>query len=365
MTDLATIRPVHIGLRTPRLEDDRLLTGRARYIADMAPVGVVEVAFVRSQFAHARIRVDLSEARVAEGVVRAVSGEDLTDVRTMPEFVSWAQPVGRSVLATERVRYVGAPIAAVVATDRYAAEDAAELVRVYYDPLPSVVSIEEAVAPNALRLYDEWPDNQQVVVPAQDEGTDRAFAGAARVVRGRYVIQRHAAVPLETRGCLAEYRDGRLTLWSSTQIPHWVRAVIPSMLPVAERDVRVVAPDVGGSFGCKWHVYPEELLVSWLAMQLGRPVRWIEDRAEHMVAACHARDAVYELEAAADERGVIQAVRGRCLQDVGSAEIYPVGFGPSFTGVGGLTGPYRIPHVKVDVVAVATNKTPSGAYRGY
>ncbi len=365
MSDLATMRPVHVGLRAPRLEDDRLLAGRARYVADLAPIGVVEVAFVRSQFAHARIRVDLSEARASGGVVRVVAGEDLTNIQTMPEFVTWAQPVGRSVLATDRVRYVGAPIAAVAATDRYAAEDAAELVRVDYDPLPAVVSIEQALASNAPRLYDEWPDNQQVVVLAQDEATDRAFADAAHVVRGRYVIQRHGAVPLETRGCLAEYRDGRLTLWSSTQIPHWVRSVISAMLPIAECDVRVVVPDVGGSFGGKWHVYPEEVLVSWLAMELGRPVRWIEDRSEHMVASCHARDAVYELEAATDERGVIKAVRGRCLQDVGSAEIYPVGFGPSFTGVGVLTGPYRIPRVKVDVVVVATNKTPSGAYRGY
>ncbi len=346
MIDLGTLRPVHIGLRASRLEDDRLLTGRATFIADLSPPGVVEVAIVRSQFAHARIRVG-------------------TDVSTMPELVTWAAPVGRSVLARDRVRYVGAPIAAVAADDRYAAEDAAELANVEYDPLPSVGSIDQALSPEAPRLYKDWPDNRQVVVRAEDEATDQAFADAARVVRGRYVIQRHAAVPLETRGCLAEYRDGRLTLWTSTQIPFWVRAVIPSMLPVAERDVRVVAPNVGGSFGCKWHVYPEELLVSWLAMQLGRPVRWIEDRAEHMVAACHARDAVYELEAATDERGRIFAVRGRCLQDVGSAEIYPVGFGPSFTGVGGLTGPYRIPHVKVDVIAVATNKTPSGAYRGY
>jgi len=144
-----------------------------------------------------------------------------------------------------------------------------------------------------------------------------------------------------------------------------MRTVIPHVLPIAESRVRVIAPDVGGGFGCKWHLYPEEFLVCWLAMRLGRPVRWIEDRAEHLVATCHARDTVYELEAATDERGSIHAVRGRILQDVGSAEIYPVGFGPSFTGLGGLTGPYRIPRVDVEVVAVVTNKTPSGAYRGY
>jgi len=321
MSSLATIRPVNIGLRASRLEDDQLLTGRATYVADLAPAGVVEVALVRSQFAHARIRVDLSAARAAEGVLLAVSAEDLAGVRTMPEFVSWAQPVGRSILASDRVRYVGTPVAAIVAVDRYAAEDAMELVSVEYDPLPSVTSMDEALAPDAPQLYDGWPDNQQVVVPAEDEATDLAFADARHVVRGRYVIQRHAAVPLETRGCLAEYRDGRLTLWSSTQIPYWVRSVIADVLPIAERVVRVFAPSVGGSFGAKWHVYPEELLVGWLAMRLGRPVRWIEDRAEHMVASCHARDTVYDLEAATDDRGRIQALRGRCLQDVGSGEI--------------------------------------------
>ncbi len=362
---LRALRPRNIGARAPRVEDDRLLTGRATFVADLAMDGMVEVAVVRSQLPHARIRVDTAAAGSVPGVVDVVTAGDLDRVRTMPEFVEWARPVGRTMLSADRARYVGAPVAAVVAADRYIAEDAAELVEVDYDPLAAVATATDAMAPGAPRLYDDWQDNAQVLVPGSDPSVDGVFAAAHRIVGGTYTMGRHAGIPLETRGCVASFADGRLTIWTSTQVPHWLRTVVPHVLAIAESDVRVVAPDVGGGFGVKWHLYPEEFLVAWLAMRVGRPVRWIEDRAEHLLAACHARDAVYDLEAACDERGRILAVRGRLLQDVGSAEIYPVGFGPSLTGLGGLTGPYRIPRVNVEVVAVVTNKTPSGAYRGY
>jgi aerobic carbon-monoxide dehydrogenase large subunit len=359
------IRPVHLGVRAPRVEDDRLLRGDATFVADLRLPGMVEAVLVRSQVPHARFRVSLEAARGAKEVVAAFTAENLVDASPLPEFVEWARPVGRFMLARDTARYVGAPLAVVVAADRYAAEDAAELVEVEYDSLPTVASIDEALAPDAPRLYLDWPDNRQVVVTGDDPETDGLFRSAWKVVGGRYVIRRQGAVPMETRGAVAEFSDGRLTLWTSTQVPHWVRTLIPTVLPLPESLIRVVAPDVGGGFGCKWHIYSEEFLLSWLAWKLARPVRWVEDRNEHLLATVQARDCVWDLEAAIAEDGRILALRGQVLQDVGSAETFPVGFGPSFTGAGSLTGPYRITHQKVDVVAAVTNKTPSGAYRGY
>lgn len=170
---------------------------------------------------------------------------------------------------------------------------------------------------------------------------------------------------METRGCIGEFRQGRLTLWTATQSPHIVRTTLSYVLPIAERDIRVVAPDVGGGFGTKCHVYPEEVVVSWLAMRLGRPVRWIEDRAEHLVATNHAREHVIELDGAVDEDGRIVALRSRILHDVGSAEIFMAGINPTFVLAGHLTGPYKIDVVENSITQVVTNKTPSGAFRGF
>jgi carbon-monoxide dehydrogenase large subunit len=204
-----------------------------------------------------------------------------------------------------------------------------------------------------------------VDVPSVDPAVEEAFAAAARVVRSRYTIGRHAAVPMEPRGVVAEFRDGRLSVWSSTQFPHILRTTLSYVLPIRESDIRVMAPDVGGGFGSKAQVYPEEALVSWLAVRLQRPVRWIEDRSEHLVATCHARDETVDLEAAVDDDGVILALRGQIVQDLGSGEMFPGGFAPSFVLLGSLTGPYRIPRQAVSIRCVVTNKTPSGAYRGF
>jgi aerobic carbon-monoxide dehydrogenase large subunit len=362
----ARSRPSYIGARVARLEDDRLLTGRGRYIADIALPGMAEVAMVRSTLAHARIRaVHAADAMRAPGVIGVFTAADLEGVSPFPDFFEYARPVRQFPLARGTVRYVGAPVAAVVAVDRYAAEDAAELVEVDYEDLPVVGSAEQAVAPDAPRLYEDWPDNVMVDAPASDPAVDEAFAAAAHVVRGRYAIQRHAAVPMEPRGVLAELRDDRVTVWSSTQFPHILRTTLAYVLGIREPDIRVIAPDVGGGFGCKAQVYPEEALIPWLATRLRRPVRWIEDRAEHMVATCQARDEVVELEAALDGEGRIVALRGEVVQDLGSGEMFPGGFAPSFVLLGSLPGPYRIPHQSVSVRCVVTNKTPSGAYRGF
>ena len=311
-----------------RNEDPRLLRGLGSFVDDIDPAGVLHAAILRAPHGHARMRsLDVTAARRLSGVqavytagdlgdfnqpaplviphpalthgrtqrplaVDAVSASDLTDVGVYPDFITYMQPVKATVLAQDKVRYVGAPIAAVVGEDRYAAEDGVELVEVDYGELPPVTTREAALADDAPKLFDHWPDNRIVNSPLTLEDVEEVFR-THRVVRGSYATHRHSGVPMETRGCAAEYRHGRLTLWTATQSPHIVRTTLSYVLPIAERDIRVVAPDVGGGFGTKTHIYPEEVLVCWLAMRLGRPVRWIEDRTEHLVATrCSVRSSI-------------------------------------------------------------------------
>ena len=326
---------------------------------------MVDVAIVRSQVAHGYLRnVDVAAARAAEGVIDVVTAADVADVNHVPDFPLFAKPVATRLFATDRVRYVGRPIAAVVADDRYLAEDAAELVEVDIEALPAMPTVAAALADGAMPLFDDWADNRildfQMPNPAVDEPFSRL-----RVFKGSYYIHRHSPVPMECRGAIAEYRDGRLTVWSSTQFPHILRTMLSYVLPLPERQIRVIAPDVGGGFGGKVQIHEEEYLVAWLAMRLNRPVRFIEDRYEHMISATHSRDKRVEIEAAVEEDGTIAAVRGVCIQNLGSGEGFPNGFNESWVTVGTLTPPYKIPLQNVGVLAVATNVTPSGAYRGF
>jgi carbon-monoxide dehydrogenase large subunit len=360
-------RPVFVGARVPRVEDDRLLTGRGTFVADIHLPGMAEMAIVRSFVAHARLTgVDVTGARAADGVLAVVTAGELEGVKDYPDFVEYARGVGTPVLCRDRIRFTGQAVAAVVAEDRYRAEDAAELVEVAYEELPAVTSIETALGQDAPKLYDEWPDNRIVDIPSfESDEVRELFANAGRVVKGTYSMHRHAPVPMETRGCVAEHRDGRLTLWTCTQSPHIARTTLAMVLGVPERDIRVVAPDVGGGFGGKTHIYPEEVLVCWLAMRLGRPIRWIEDRAEHMVSAVHAREQVHEFEAVVDADGTIRALRCHIVTDVGSGAVFMPGVCTSLVSASLYTGPYRIPRGSVRVTEVVTNKTPSGAYRGF
>lgn len=336
-------------------------------MADLSLAGTVEIAVVRSISAHAEIaEIDVEAARSVPGVLAVVTAADLTDVRPFPDFFPYAKPVRHFPLARSKVRYVGTPVAAVVAENRYLAEDAAELVRVEYRELPAVSSIRAALAEGAPRLFDDWSDNRMVDVPEGPTASEvEAILKRSRVVRGTYRIHRHTGVPMETRGSLARFEDGRLTLWTTAQLPHVTRTSLSYVLPLPERDIRVVAPEVGGGFGVKQHCYPEEVLVSWLAMRLGRPVRWIEDRGEHLVATVHARDEIIEIEGAVEDDGTISALRCRVYHDVGSGEVFYGGFAPGLTTTGHMSGPYRIDKLVVSFAAVATNKTPAGSFRGY
>lgn len=357
-------RPTLLGARTPRVEDDRLLAGRGRFIADVALPGVVDAAFVRSDVPHARVRdVDPAAALESPGVHAVFAGADL-DLRAVPDRMPWVRPVQHFPLARDRVRYVGCPLAVVVADDRYLAEDAAELVEADLELLPTVGTAEDALAADAPLLYPEWGDNLLLSVEADGSEVEAAFEGL-RTVSGTFTTQRHTAAPLEGRGVVAEFRDDRLTVWTSTQAAFVVRAMLSAVLGLPERDIRVITPDVGGGFGQKNEIYPEEYVVPWLAMRLRRPVRWIEDRHEHLIAATHARDTSIELSAAVREDGTIAALRGRVRTDLGSGEIFPAGYGPSLVAVGSLCGPYRIPHQAITVQGVVTNKTPTGGYRGF
>lgn len=361
-------RPSLAGAHRGRIEDDRLLTGTGTYAADIRSPHVLEMAVVRSFAAHARVTVDTSRARNTPGVAAAIMADDLVGLVPVPDFVEWAQPVRLFPLARGIVRYVGSPVAAVVADGRYEAEDAAELVEIGYEDLPAVAGFREALAEGAPLLFEDWPDNRVAHTQpthASIERTRDAFSSAHRIIGCTTSMGRHTAVPLEPRACLAEFRDGRLTLWTATQIPHIARTLLAMVLPIREADVRVVAPDVGGGFGVKAQVYPEELLVCWLTMRLGRPVRFVEDRAEHLVATAHARDTTLDLEAAVDAEGHLLAIRGEIEQDVGSGEIFPIGFNPAYVAWGSITGPYRVQAQAVGVTCVVTNKTPSGAYRGF
>ncbi|RRO20619.1 hypothetical protein EIL87_01740 [Saccharopolyspora rhizosphaerae] len=357
-------RPTLLGESSPRIEDDRLLAGRGRFIADVAMPGMLDAAFVRSDVPHARLRgLDSAQARESPGVHAVFGGADL-DVRAVPDRMPWVRPVRHFPLARDRVRYVGCPLAVVVAEDRYLAEDAAELVHADLEPLPTVDTVDGALSPDAPLLYPDWGDNVLLSVEADGSAVEADFA-ELRTISGTFTTNRHSAAPLEGRGVAAEFRDDRLTVWTSTQAAFVVRAMLAAVLGLPERNIRVITPDVGGGFGQKNEVYPEEYVVPWLAMRLRRPVRWIEDRHEHLIAAGHARDTTTDLSAAVREDGTIAALRGRVRTDLGSGEIFPAGYGPSLVAVGSLCGPYRIPKQAISVQGVVTNKTPTGGYRGY
>ncbi len=355
----------YVGSRMGRLEDGPLLAGRAQFVADVTLPGIVEAVFVRSSVAHARITgIDLDDARADPAVLTVVTAGDLEGVARYPHLVPWMKDVDSFPLARDRVRYVGMPIVALLAEDRYVAEDAAARVLVDYDELPVVVSVEAALADDAPRLYDDWPDNKLMDLPVTEPEVDRVFA-EYDVVRTTFRMQRQSPSPMETRGIVADYQNGRLTVWASAQSPHILRSTLAMMLGLREASIRVIVPNVGGGFGCKLHQYPEDIVVPWLAMRSRRPVRWIEDRAEHLMTSIHAREQRMDVEAAYDREGRIRAVRGNIATNVGSGEVFIPGTSTTLVSGGCLTGPYDIPVTEVSVACVVTNKTPSGAYRGF
>ncbi|HSE95145.1 MAG TPA: xanthine dehydrogenase family protein molybdopterin-binding subunit, partial [Methylomirabilota bacterium] len=374
----------YVGANVRRREDPRLLTGRGRYVDDIRPAGCLHAAILRSVHAHARLRAIRTEgARAHPGVVACLAFSDLAD-RLRPLPAGGAPPpalqarVGFRVrsatpfpLASGKVRYVGEPIAVVVATDRYAAEDALDLVEVDYAPLPAVVDAEAALRPGAPLVHEDWVDdpgglggNVTVAFTVTKGDVARAFAQAAVVVQERFRVPRHAGLPIETRGVLAVPDPGRttLTVWSSTQVPHWLQRTLMEALDRPAHRVRVIAPDVGGGFGTKCSLYPEDVLIPEVALRLGQPVKWVETRREHLASATHSREQIHDVELAVTREGVVLGLRDRFLLDQGAYN--PWGIVQPYNTVGHMLGPYRVPAATFEARSVLTNKTPHAPYRG-
>ncbi|HEY9289515.1 MAG TPA: xanthine dehydrogenase family protein molybdopterin-binding subunit [Candidatus Dormibacteraeota bacterium] len=351
------------GARVRRREDPRLVTGSATYLDDVRLAGVCHVAFVRSYLAHATIRsVDASAARRAQGVVAVLTGEDMAG-KTFPQSgPKGARLPSRLTLNDKRVCFAGDLIAAVVADSDAQARDAAERVEVELDPLP-VVTDPAAAIDDSFLVHDELGTNVADRSTRIWGDVDAAFADPAHLVRVKLRNQRVAGVPIEPRGVIAAPNawEASITVWSATQIPHSLRDELADFLDLPQTAVRVIAPEVGGGFGSKLSIYPEELFLPWIAMRLGRPVKWVEERTEHMQATTHGRDQIQEAELALNAEGTIRGLRVKLVGDLGA---YPMGAGLPRLTRRILNGCYHIPAMAVDIVSVYTNKTPIAAYRG-
>jgi carbon-monoxide dehydrogenase large subunit len=361
----------YVTTSVKRREDPPLLMGRAHFIGDLRVPGLLAVKFLRSPHAHARlVDIDVRGALALPGVEAVLTGRDLgATTRPIRAAMSGAgyQEVSWPALAQGKVRFVGEPVAAVVAADQYRAEDALEAITVAYDPLPAVADAEAAMRPGAPLLHDEVPGN--VIFHTHFENGDVAGALASAEIRLTETF-RHArcsSSPMEGRGVMAAVDpvDGTLTVWASSQTPHLLRSGLAEALGIPDSRLRVLCPAVGGGFGPKMHLYPEDVVVAEIARRLRRPVRWLEDRRENLLASAQARDHVNHLEVAARRDGTIVALRSTLICDSGAYSVYPVTASlEPLTAAGILPGPYRIAALAYDAYAVATNKCPAGAYRG-
>ncbi|WBX85204.1 xanthine dehydrogenase family protein molybdopterin-binding subunit [Sphingosinicella microcystinivorans] len=358
-----------VGQSVRRTALGRFAAGRGRYVGDIDLPGMATVAFARSPVAHAELLgVDVTAARAMPGVLAVITGEDVAGFAPQPSL--WNLPgqnhSGLKALATDRLRYVGQAFAAVVAVDRRTAEAATRTIVPTYRALPVVADMDAALCSDAPRLYDHWPDNV-VSRPCWQAGDIAdAFDGAALVVSDRFTTQRVHPCSLEPRGVVVEPGlDGEsITVWLSTQSIHQVRAGISECLGLPEHRIRVIAPDVGGSFGMKACIYGEEVVLAFLAQCIGRPLRWIETRAEAFVASTHGRDERVDLAVAFDADGRIRGLRSTIVLDK-VADPYATSMGTAWITGAVMTGPYRIDTIDIEALAVVTNKTPTGAYRGF
>jgi len=358
-----------IGARIRRLEDPRLLSGKGSYVDDISLPGMLHAALVRSPYGHARIkRIDLAAVKAAPGVVDAFTLADgWEEPPIIPVLVSVPSllPCYQYPLARDKVRYVGEPVAVVVAIDRAHADEAAELAKIEYQPLPVIADCDAAQAAGTQLLHDAVPGNIAARWTHEIGNVARAFASADRVVRERFRMQRYTGVPMETRGVLAttEPVTGDLTIWVSGQWPHTARSLTAALLGLDEQRVRVIHPDVGGGFGVKSELYPEDLLIPLAATRIGRPVKWIENRTEHFLGIVHAREMEFDLELAVRADGTILGLRGAIVSDQGAYFRTLGAINPSLA-ITGLPGPYNIPAYKAEVICVLTNKSPCSPYRG-
>jgi carbon-monoxide dehydrogenase large subunit len=369
--------PKLMGQPVKRREDPRLITGSSQYVDDIQLPGMLHLTVVRSPYGHAKVSgIDVSAALKVPGVVAIYTAKDLEGATTGPlpyefgfEPFQNVKNMERGPLATDKVRYVGDPVAAVYAETRYASRDAAALVEVDYEPLPAVVDPEKGLEDGAPLLYEEWGTNLGHTQSLSHGDVEGAFAAADKVVKLKVVNQRLLPTAMETRGCLADWRPGRpgdtgeLTFWTSTQVPHAVKTKLSALLGIEENKTRVIAPEVGGGFGNKIDVSPEETLTAIAAIRLGRPVKWSETRSENFQAAMHGRGQVDIIEAAAKSDGKITGLKVTAICDIGGYYQYVSPLMGMLTGLM-LPGPYDIENVSFELKGCLTNKTPVGAYRG-
>ena len=361
------------GSSIKRREDPRMITGRGVYTDDVKLPGQAHAVFVRSPHAHARVkRVDLAAARRVPGVITAFSGKDLADGGVNPLPCGWLLPDLKipeyRAIATSTAHFVGHAVAVVIGDSAYAAKDGADQVVVDYELLPSVTDGEKAVKPGAPQLHANVPGNVAFRWSIGDKDqTDAAIKGAARVVRQRLVNQRLIPNAMEPRASMASYNaaTGELTAWITSQNPHVHRLLMAAfVLGIPEHKMRVIAPDVGGGFGSKIFVYPEEVAVSWASKRLGRPVKWTAERRESFLTDAHGRDHVTEAEMAVDKDGKIVALRVHTNANLGAYLSTFAPLIPTFLYGTMLSGVYRIPNIYCEVVGSLTNTTPVDAYRG-
>jgi len=360
------------GARIKRRDDPQLMTGKATYTDDVKLPGMVHAAFVRSPHARARIvRVDTKRAKAAEGVLAVYTGRDIAD-KLVPLPCAWLIPnanlkcPNRPAIAADVVNHVGEAVAVVVAEDRYLARDAAELVQVSYDPQPAVVDQEKATKPGAPQLHHDIANNISFTWKAASGDVDAAFKSAGVVIRQRFLNPRLIPNAMEARAATAQCNPatGDLTVWVTSQNPHIHRFVLSIVLKMPEHKIRVIAPEVGGGFGSKIPVYPEDAIVPFLARELGRPVKWAEDRRENYVATIHGRDHITDFEVAAKADGTILAIRGTTYANLGAYNSLAAPGVPTILHGLILPGCYTLAAMDYTVHGVFTNTTPVDAYRG-
>ncbi len=358
-----------IGASHYRIGGDRLAAGAGRFVADVRAPGMLHGAVVRSPHAHARlVSIDAKRALERRSVHAVFTAADVPDAAVIPSRVP--APAGterylQPAIARRSVRYVGEPVALVVADDRYVAEDALALIDVVYDPLPACVSVGDALAPGASRLFPGTESNNVAVITMRVGDADAALAGAAVRIRERFTYPRQTAAAMETRGLVAvppDPRGGELHLIGSTKCIHINRGILAPIFGIPLGALRLTEVDVGGGFGARGELYPEDILVPLAAMKLGRPVRWIEERRESLAATNHAREVEYEVEMGFDADGRIVGLTALIRADIGAyvrtAALVPAEFGAAL-----FPGPYRVPHYRADLWSVVTNKTPVGTLR--
>src|SRR5438093_7341741 len=367
----------YFGAAVLRREDPRFLRGEGRFVDDVTLPGLLQAAFLRSPHAHARIvAIRTERAKKMPGVVAVFTHADLARwMKPLPLF--GAPPPGLAAavkfdirqapqyaLATQRVRHVGEIVAMVVADDRGRAEDAVEAIEVQWAPLPPAVDMLTAGEAGAPLVHPDWGTNVAVGFSHAIGDAGRALAGADVVLEETFRIQRYVGMPLEGRGVVAAWdrRDGTLTTWNSTQVSHFVQQGLVTALELPPHRIRVIAPDLGGGFGTKASGYPEDALIPIAAIVLKRPVKWTEDRREHMLGSAHARHQTHAIALAAARDGTILGLRDRIWLDLGAYNVW--GIVLPYNTVAHLIGPHRIRDMKVEVTAVVTNKTPNAPYRG-